>query len=55
MGENQLVTEIFNMTTDYKVTELFCIIDEFCKHFDAENAGNLLEDISKVMNILSCK
>ena len=24
------------MTTDYKVTELFCIIDEFCKHFDAE-------------------
>ena len=23
------------MTTDYKVTELFCIIDEFCKHFDA--------------------
>ena len=22
------------MTTDYKVTELFCIIDEFCKHFD---------------------
>ena len=27
------------MTTNYKVTELFCIIDEFCKHFDAENAG----------------
>ena len=20
------------MTTDYKVTELFCVIDEFCKH-----------------------
>ena len=34
------------MTTHYKVTELFCIIDEFCKHFDAENAGNLLEDNS---------
>ena len=34
------------MTADYKVTELFCIIDEFCKHFDAENAGNLLEDNS---------
>ena len=32
------------MTTDCKVTELFCIIDEFCKHFDAENAGNFLED-----------
>ena len=28
------------MTTDYKVTELFCIIEEFCKHFNAENAGN---------------
>ena len=23
------------MTTDYKVTELFCIIDEFCKYFEA--------------------
>ena len=33
------------MTTDYKVTELFCIIDEFCKHFDAEN---FLEDNSGV-------
>ena len=36
------------MTTDYKVTELFCIIDEFCKHFEAENAGNPLEDNSGV-------
>ena len=36
------------MTTDYKVTELFYIIDEFCKHFEAENAGNLLEDNSGV-------
>lgn len=36
------------MTTDYKVTELFCVIDEFCKHFNAENAGNLLEDNSGV-------
>ncbi len=36
------------MTTDCKVTKLFCIIDEFCKHFDAENAGNLLEDNSGV-------
>ena len=48
IGENQLVTKIFDMTTDYKVTELFYIIDEFCKHFDAENAGNLLEDNSGV-------
>ena len=36
------------MTTDCKVTELFCIIDEFCKHFASENAGNLLEDNSGV-------
>ena len=36
------------MTTDYKVTELFCIIDEFCKCFEAENAGNLLEDSSDI-------
>ena len=32
------------MTTDYKVTELFCIIDDFCKLFEAENAGKLLID-----------
>ena len=32
-GENQTVTKTFDMTTGYKVTELFCIIDEFCKHF----------------------
>ena len=24
------------------------IIDEFCKHLDAENAGNLLEDITNL-------
>ena len=48
MVELQQVTNLFDMTTDYKVTELFCIIDEFCKHFDAENAGNLLEDNSGV-------
>ena len=35
----QMVTKSQN-----RLTELFCIIDEFCKHFDAENAGNLLED-----------
>ena len=39
IGDIQTVTRIFNMTTDYKVTDLFCIIDEFCKHFEAENAG----------------
>ena len=48
IGDLQQVTNIFDMTTDYKVTELFCIIDEFCKYFDAENAGNLLENNSGV-------
>ena len=48
MGELQQVTNLFDMTTDCKVTELFRIIDEFCKHFDAENAGNLLEENSGV-------
>ena len=48
MGELQQVTNLFDVTTDCKVTELFCIIDEFCKHFERENAGNLLEDNSGV-------
>ena len=46
MDELQQVINLFDMTTDCKVTGLFCIIDEFCKHFDAGNAGNLLEDNS---------
>ena len=29
-------------TTDYKVTALFCVIDDFCQHFEEENAGKLL-------------
>ena len=29
-------------TNDYKITELFCVIDDFCKHFGAENGGKLL-------------
>ena len=41
---------MFDMTVDHKVIELLCIIDEFCKHFDAENAGNLLEDIIETIN-----
>ena len=38
MSELQQVTNLFDMATDCKVTELFCITDEFCKHFDAGNA-----------------
>ena len=48
MGELQQVTNLFYMSTDCKVTELFCIIVKFCKHFDAGKAGNLLEDNSGV-------
>ena len=35
------------MTTHYKVTELFCIIDEFCKHFDAEMQEIYLKTIAE--------
>ena len=44
----QQVANVLDMTADCKVTELFCIIDDFCKHYDAENAGNLQEDNSGV-------
>ena len=30
------------MISKDKVTEIFCIIDEFCKHLDAENAQKVL-------------
>ena len=30
------------MITKDNVTEIFCIIDEFCKHFDAEKAQKVL-------------
>ena len=48
MDDIQQVANVLDMTADCKVTELFCIIDDFCKHYDAENAGNLLEDNSGV-------
>ena len=35
------------MTTDYKVTELFCIIDEFCKHFDEKMQEIYLKTIAE--------
>lgn len=39
---SQIVANMSIMTTDYKVTELFCIIDRSCKHFAAEDAGKFL-------------
>ena len=46
MGELQQVTNLFDVTTDCKVTELFCIIDEFCKHFDAESKSEFTLQIN---------
>ena len=34
--------------TKDKVTELFCIIDEFYKVFDAENAGKFVLYVKKL-------
>lgn len=42
MCEYQQVTNIMIKTTEYKVTALFCVIDDFCKHLEAENAGKQL-------------
>ena len=38
--EIQTVAKTLDMTADCKITELFCIINELCKHFEAENTGN---------------
>ena len=42
MVENQVFTNTTIMTAEYKITELYCAIDEFCKCFEAENAGKML-------------
>ena len=42
MVENQVFTNTTIMTAEYKITELYCAIDEFCKCFEAENAGKIL-------------
>ena len=47
MGDLQQVTKKIDMTTDYKVTELFCIIDEFCKHFDEKMQEIYLKTIAE--------
>lgn len=33
------------MITEDKVIEIFCVIDEFCKNFDAEMNKNLLKGL----------
>ena len=42
MVDNQVFTNTTIMTAEYKITELYCAIDEFCKCFEAENAGKML-------------
>ena len=37
-----MVTNMLMQTADYKITELLCVIDDFCKHLEAENGGKLL-------------
>ena len=35
------------MITDYKITEIFCAVDEFSKNFDSELEKNLLSASGK--------
>ncbi len=41
-SDKQTVTKLTTMITKDKVTEIFCIIDEFDKNFDLELKKNLL-------------
>ena len=41
-SDKQIVTRLMTMITKDKVTEIFCIIDEFDKNFDLELKKNLL-------------
>ena len=41
-SDKQIVTKLTTMITKDKVTEIFCIIDEFDKNFESELKKNLL-------------
>ena len=41
--DKQIVTKLTTMITKDKVTEIFCIIDEFDKNFDFENKLDALQ------------
>lgn len=41
-SDKQINTKLITMITNDKVTEFFCIIDEFDKNFDIELKKNLL-------------
>ena len=41
-SDKQIVAKLTTMITKDKVTEIFCIIDEFDKNFDLELKKNLL-------------
>ena len=41
-SDKQIITKLTTMITKDKVTEIFCIIDEFDKNFDLELKKNLL-------------
>ena len=41
-SDKQIVAKLTTMITKDKVTEIFCVIDEFDKNFDLELKKNLL-------------
>lgn len=45
-SDKQRITKQTPMITEDKVTEIFCVIDEFCKNFDAENGQKSFERVS---------
>ena len=52
----QLKTKIA-MITKYKVTEIFCMADDFCKFFDAMTAKYTLklQEKGNIIEILQCQ
>ena len=42
IDDNQQATSVMTVTTDYKVTTLFCVIDDFRNHFETGNTEKML-------------
>ncbi len=43
------------MITEDKVTEIFCMADDFCKFFDAMTAKYTLKPTGNIIEILQCQ
>ena len=50
-SDKQIVTKLTTMITKDKVTEIFCIIDEFDKNFDLELKKNYILIVKYQINI----